>query len=798
MKTNKFLFLAFFLTINSFAIFGQNINRTFNCGYDVEQINLQNNFAYEQQIKAFEKKYIAHVQNPPPLQLKETIYTLPTVVHIIHAGAVLGTAANPTDATVASVINEATDRFRHRQKEDLNFSNPFSGVDTNIEFCLANTDPAGNYSTGVVRHYEPSLSTGPYTQLYDFIANTRWDPSKYCNLYIMTQMTNASGVYLGSSDVTVYTSTGFWSGLVGHEIGHYLNLAHTFSGGCTNDNCLVDGDRVCDTPPKAQSGFTGTGCDNPGNSCTSDVDDTSTNNPYRASAMGDQPDILENYMDYTGSCWDAFTEGQKTRMRLSIQENRPALNTHATIACASRAKPVNEIGITSFNIETSDCTPNATIKEIIVNNFGSSSINNFSIEIIVNSLLVKTINQTTSIGIDAQVILPVEEIITLQDGENNIQVKSTSPNGNIDGYTNNDSAYSSAYFQANTNETPYQENFTSTAWPNGFTIKNNPDFVWNLYTSFDPEKPCYGAHFAGGIAYASESQVASIQIPTFDLSNEIGATLSFKYGYVQRYGSIIDTLSVLVTTDCGAPQIVWEKFGENLSTGTPSNGANIFPDCDYDTTITVDLAPFIGADKVNLSFVVAGRFYSFITLDDIIITPSETNCEANDLTIPDAYSGTISKMAASSITSTSSIAPSGDVTFIAGDYITLNSGFHAQAGSIFTAKIMNCESTTFKEETPPITQKLNNIPLDQPDLRIYPNPFSDQTTIAYHLPEESYVAIQIFDWTGKEIISIEENKLKAKGAYEHNFQSTNLISGTYFVSLRSASQFVVKKMIIAK
>lgn len=799
MQFNKFLYFLLFLTISSASLLGQTINRTFNCGYEeAERSNLQNNFAYEQQTQAFEKKYIKYIESQAYLQANETIYTLPTVVHIIHAGAALGTTANPTDVTVERVVNEATDRFRHRQGGDLDFSNPFSGVDTNIEFCLASTDPAGNYSTGVIRHYEPSLSTGPYTQLYDFIAATKWDDTKYCNLYIMTNMTNASGVYLGGLDVTVYTSGGFWSGLIGHEIGHYLSLRHTFQGGCTNNNCLIDGDRVCDTPPKAEPGFTGESCKLSGNSCTSDVDDSSENNPYRASEMGDQPDILENYMDYTGSCWDAFTQGQKTRMRLMITEHRLPLNTHASTACAERTKPAHEIGISSFKVEKSDCDANAIIKDIVVNNFGSSPVTSFSIEIWMNSTLTKTINQTTTIGIDAQIILPLEEVVTLQDGENTIEIKSKQPNGNIDGYTNNDAAYRSAYFQATPNKAPYQEAFSSTTFPHGYTVSNDNDLGWGLLSSFEAEEPCYGSHFVGALAYASNSETARIQLPLLDLSNGMDASLSFKYGYVQRYDFIVDTLSVLITTNCSDSQVVWKEFGTSLSTGTPSDGINVFPGCEYDKDISIDLSAFVGEEQVSIAFVVAGRFYSWLTLDDISITSTVTSCEAVALTIPDAYSETISKIAQSTISATSSIASGANVTFIAGESITLKTNFHAQLGSIFNAKIMGCELAELAKEMPPVNQKIYPVQLDQPDLMIYPNPFTTHTTIAYQLPKEGAITIQIFDWTGRRIISIEDNNFKNKGYYEHNFQSENLISGTYFVSFRYADQFVVKKMVIAK
>ncbi|MFK7979848.1 MAG: 3-coathanger stack domain-containing protein, partial [Saprospiraceae bacterium] len=686
---------------------------------------------------------------------------------------------------------------RHKQASDLNFSNPFSGVDTNIEFCLATTDTAGNYSTGVVRHYEPSLSTGPYTQLYDFIDATKWDVSKYCNLYVITRMTNASGVYLSGTDVTVYTSTGFWSGLIGHEIGHYLNLRHTFSGSCKNDNCLVDGDRVCDTPPKSQSGFTGNSCDEPGNSCTTDIDDTSTNNPYRASDMGDQPDILENYMDYTGSCWDAFTVGQKARMRFFMEDYRVSVKNHATIGCANRAKPANEIGVVSFEIETSVCTANATVKDIIVSNYGSSAVRNFSLEIQVNGTVVKTINQTATIGVDAQVTLPLAEIITLQDGENNIQIKSTNPNGNVDEYTNNDTAYKNVSYKAISNSTPFQEIFTSTTWADGVDIKNDEGFVWYLYTSADPEKPCYENHFTGARAYATESKTASITLPTLDLSNETGAKLSFKYGYVQRYDFIADTFAVVITPNCETPQTVWKKFGAELSTGTPSEGVEKIPGCDYDKDITVDLSPFAGINKVTVSFIATGRFYSFIFLDNINIVSSNPSCEAASLTIADTYTASASRFAQTSISSTSTIASGGNVNFFAGNNITLNAGFHAQSGSVFSAKIMDCEIAAF--ESPLVNQKIQTPSLTQPDLKIYPNPTTtNTTTIAYYLPQESPVSIQVFDWTGKKMINIEANTVKAKGFYEQNLQTENLTSGTYFVRLRYADQLVVKKLIITK
>jgi hypothetical protein len=87
-----------------------------------------------------------------------------------------------------------------------------------------------------------------------------------------------------------------------HEVGHYLNLYHTYQGGnetlCPpNSNCEVDGDHCCDTSPhKMVVG----GCDTSGNNSCGAFD----------------PTVVNNYMNVTqNSCKDRFTTCQVIRMR---------------------------------------------------------------------------------------------------------------------------------------------------------------------------------------------------------------------------------------------------------------------------------------------------------------------------------------------------------------------------------------------------------------------------------------------------------------------------------------------------
>lgn len=76
-----------------------------------------------------------------------------------------------------------------------------------------------------------------------------------------------------------------------HEVGHWLNLEHTFFNGCT-----TRGDFVADTPPQKTPT---SGCPEGKDTC---------------SAPGLDP--IHNYMDYSfDTCYTEFTQGQTQRMR---------------------------------------------------------------------------------------------------------------------------------------------------------------------------------------------------------------------------------------------------------------------------------------------------------------------------------------------------------------------------------------------------------------------------------------------------------------------------------------------------
>lgn len=317
--------------------FAQNVPSTLsNSPYQCKHNQLKNRLlkmdpTYQQQQADFQKEYANFVkrkrqQSSASRNSRPPIYTIPLVIHIFNNGAALGTQGNPTDATIEALIAETSQRFRHTHPGARQYNNPNYGIDTEIEFCIAQI----NRYTEII----PTAGREWYNVSYDLLDRFGADFNRIVNVYIVDGVNTCGGAAPRAG--VIATPECLQSGLLAHEFGHYFSLLHTFDNGCANGDCLTNGDGVCDTPPKPSAG-TSNPCGGTGNTCNTDEDDTSANNPYRSislGGLGGQPDMLENYMDYTATCWDAFTRGQSDRMRLYLETTLSGLLNDAT-ACSN-------------------------------------------------------------------------------------------------------------------------------------------------------------------------------------------------------------------------------------------------------------------------------------------------------------------------------------------------------------------------------------------------------------------------------------------------------------------------------
>lgn len=262
-----------------------------------------------------------------------TRFVIPVVFHIIYSGA----SDSISYQRVWNQMLRINEDFR-RIPETIGYAG--AGTDTEVEFSLATIDPNGNPTTGVVywRYDQPPLNWTSRdfcrdTQDFSMKQATGWDRNKYLNIWVVPRLcvTPSGGGTCSSCNSVAgyafYPSTGatqygsvigsafFWGSgnsrsirTTVHELGHNLNLAHPFEGGCGGTNCSTSGDRVCDTPPTAQNNFSVLRQ----NTCNND-------NP-------DLPDNPRNIMDYVSDVeMTHFTNGQRARVWSAINSTSSRL-----------------------------------------------------------------------------------------------------------------------------------------------------------------------------------------------------------------------------------------------------------------------------------------------------------------------------------------------------------------------------------------------------------------------------------------------------------------------------------------
>ena len=253
------------------------------------------------------------ISKPPGRSTLPPQYTIPIVVHVIHLGEPVGTGSNISDAQILDAISGLNERFANSNGQ---------GLDCEIDFCLATQTPDGcptnginrvdgsgvpGYATEGIRYNTPcGADEAAIKEL------SRWSPLDYYNVWVVHDICGDWAGYAqfpngGDLDGTVIGKE-FMNGdakTLAHELGHGLNIRHTFNGdnggfNCpVNNNCSVDGDAICDTPPHRR-------------------DDCGVTNPCSNEGIWDNSRY--NWMSYCDipEHIGRFTPDQRARMHASL------------------------------------------------------------------------------------------------------------------------------------------------------------------------------------------------------------------------------------------------------------------------------------------------------------------------------------------------------------------------------------------------------------------------------------------------------------------------------------------------
>lgn len=160
--------------------------------------------------------------------------------------------------------------------------------------------------------------------------------------------------------------------------------------------------------------------------------------------------------------------------------------------------------------------------------------------------------------------------------------------------------------------------------------------------------------------------------------------------------------------------------------------------------------------------------------------------------------------AGKAILSTDTINSPNIITYAAGQSITLNAGFQVQAGSDFHALIEPCADSDLSSVVNAREAQEGRTPIvvdptkQSIALSIFPNPFSNNTTIQFYLPEAAPIYLQLRDVTGKALQSVLSNTPYEAGIHQVTLQNEGLNAGIYFLQLHSEREQVIQKVMIIR
>ncbi len=276
------------------------------------------------------------------------VRTIPLVFHIVYNTA----AQNISDEQIMSQLKAVNEDFSRTNADASQTPAAFKSVagNPNVQFCLAQRDPSGKATTGIVRvkTTKTGFATDNGVKKKSTGGDDAWDVTKYYNIWICNFSDKSLlgyGEFPGptASDTWGYVGTYLFTGTTPnvnppfnkgrtttHEMGHTFNLKHIWG----DDGTACTGSDDCTDTPN-QAGPSG----------------QKPNFPLTDACTPKSPGVMYmNYMDYSDDdVMNMFTVQQVKRMD-AILSNAP----YKVLLSSNGCEPVGAPTVASVAITSSD------------------------------------------------------------------------------------------------------------------------------------------------------------------------------------------------------------------------------------------------------------------------------------------------------------------------------------------------------------------------------------------------------------------------------------------------------------
>jgi len=615
----------------------------------------------------------SRTSNPPSGQVLSTyrlqaVVTVPVVVHIVLPNPYL-----VTDADVQAQIDRLNLDYAGINPDSTNAPAAFLALrgHSQIQFCLAKRTPDGRLTSGIERRVSSTGSNAFGEDPIKFTAKgglDQWDPASYLNLWVGDDVSggdilgyssfpgmspaNEDGVFINYKSWggnSCYTIPEYNKGRTAtHEIGHYFGLLHIWGD---DDGC--DGDDFRNLTEVGSSCSLPAGLFNPpgqGNT-PADIGDTpnqgseTTNCPSGTvidSCSKTAPGkMYQNHMDYSlDACLTMFTKKQVERMEWVVDNCRATLKT--SLGCqppvssvtrdAAPLESVNPGGVELNGCETKTypsvilCAGAFTPKVRIVNNTGIPLTSvTVGYQLDDGAPVTQTINLNLALGVTTVVSFPS---ISVTAGNHQVKFFTSNPNGAADQISSNDTLTVS--FTVNgTASVPFREDFTGNTFPppNWSIFNPDGDITWQRSSIGNGNA---GSAYMNTFNYEENDEIDDLISPRISYSSAgiDSVKLTFDlaaatYSDPNDVSITMDTLQILVTTDCGNTfTSVYKKWGKELrSVDTPKTD-EFFPAPGQWRKESVDLTAFANQSPVQIVFRVINNFENNIFIDNVNLITS--------------------------------------------------------------------------------------------------------------------------------------------------------------------------------